>query len=346
MNQTDLTAWMDDFLRAETAHDRFSGAVGIARADHPVFERAYGLAHRGLAVPNQVDTRFNLASITKLFTAIAVLQLREQGKLELDDTVAKHVPNSKIGGIDRITIHHLLCHASGLDTFWNDRCQQRRSSLRSVEAHLALIEHAQPVFEPGTATRYGNVGCLVLGAIIEAVAGEDYYNYVEEHVCRRAAMTRTAFLELDRIADFAHGYTHVEWKGSAHPDFLTDNIFQYPVRGNPANGLYSTVPDMLRFGAALRSGQLLNSDSRALMSAVHARGLPHERFGYGCQHIPYSHGDALGHGGRIHGGATIFLFLPAVDYTVCILSNLDRPADKRAFEHFDRWLSQNHPPGA
>jgi CubicO group peptidase (beta-lactamase class C family) len=136
----------------------------------------------------------------------------------------------------------------------------------------------------------------------------------------------------------AHGYTHTEWEGPPHPDYQTDNLFQYPVRGNPAHGLYGSAPDMLRFGAALRRNQLLSERSRDLMLAIHAHGRHGERFGYGSQHVPHSQGTAVGHGGRAFGAATIFLFLPEVDFRVCVLSNCDRPADKRAFERFDEWL--------
>jgi CubicO group peptidase (beta-lactamase class C family) len=332
---------MDGFLRDEEAADRFSGVVAIEHGERVVFQGAYGQAHRGFCVPNAIDTRFNLGSITKMFTAVAVLQLCEQGKLALDDKVSAYLPELKVGGIERITIHHLLCHSSGLGDYWNEKCKQRRSTLRTVGSYLTLIEGQQPAFEPGSATLYGNAGYLVLGGIIEAVSGRDYYEYVEEQVCRRAEMTRTAFLHLDRIADFAHGYTHIEWEGPQHPDYRTDNIFQYPVRGNPAGWLYSTAPDMLRFGAALRRDQLLSAQSRELMLAIHARGEQGERFGYGTQHVPYSQGTAVGHGGRAFGAATIFLFLPAVGYTVCVLSNYDRPADKRAFARFDQWLAES-----
>lgn len=331
---------LQDYLHCEEAADRFSGAVAIEHADDIVFEAAVGLAHRGLGVPNHVDTRFNIGSITKMLTAVAVLQLWERGKLELDDAVAQHLPGLRIGAIDRITIHQLLCHSSGLGMYWNERCKQRRSSLRTIQSYLEVIEGEVPAFEPGTNALYGSSGYLVLGAIIERISGTDYYDYVQQHICRVAGMERTEHLHLDQIADFAHGYTFEEWEGPAHPGYRTDNIFQYPVRGNSANAMYSTARDLLRFGAALRKHQLLRPASCALMFQPHARDAHGQAFGYGCQFFPYSRGNAVGHGGRAYGAATIFAMLPAFDVRVCILSNFDRPADKRVFSVVDSYLGQ------
>jgi D-alanyl-D-alanine carboxypeptidase len=334
----DLNRWMAEFLRQEEAADRFSGAVAIAHGAEVAFEAAYGMQHQGFRVPNRMDTRFNLASITKMFTAVAVMQLWERGKLALDDTVDKYLPKLRVGGSDRMTVNHLLCHASGLGMYWNEKCKQRRSTLRTISAYLELLEGEVPAFEPGNAAQYGNSGYLVLGGVVEAAADMDYYDYIQDHICKRVDMPRTAHLHLDRVADFAHGYTYNEWEGPAHPEYRTDNIFQYPVRGNPAVALYSTAPEMLRFGAALRHNQLLRAETHELMLQAHARDANGQAFGYGYQYIPYSQGTAVGHGGRLLGGATIFLTLPAVDMTVCILSNYDRPADKRVFAHLDQWL--------
>lgn len=333
-----LIGSMSEFLREEEAADRFSGVVAIEHGDEIVFSAACGMAHQGFRVPNRLDTRFNLASIGKMFTAVAVLQLWERGKLSLDDTIDRYLPNLRVGGTETITIAQLLCHTSGLGMFWNEKCKQRRSSLRTIQAYLELIEGQMPAFEPGSKAQYSASGYLVLGGIIEAAANVDFYDYVQEHVCKQADMPRTAFLQLDHVADFAHGYTTIEWEGPPHPDYRTDNMFQYPVRGSSAGFVYSTAPEMLRFGAALRRNQLLREDTRTLMLGVHAGDAEGSAFGYGCQHIPYSQGIAVGHGGRAFGAATMFLMLLEVDFRICILSNYDRPADKRVFAHFDRWL--------
>ena len=327
-----------EFLDQEQGADRFSGTVMVETGGGVVFEGAYGHAHCGFGVANRLETRFNLASVTKMFTAVAALQLVEQGRLNVEDTLANHLPDLKLVGSDRITVHHLLSHTSGLGSFWNDECRRHRSTLRTIDAYLRLIQGMAPAFDPGTQVAYDNAGYLVLGAIIERASGCDYYEYVEQHVCRAAGMNEAEFVSLDEPNDVAHGYTHIEWDGPGHPDRRTDNIFQYPVRGNPAVGLYASAPEMLRFWSALSQGRLLGPEMVALMwQDQHLGGVP-TGLGYGCQLIPYSAGVAIGHAGRVFGGATIFLDLPEVDHRVCILSNYDRPADKRVFAVIDDWF--------
>jgi CubicO group peptidase (beta-lactamase class C family) len=318
------------FVEREEADDRFSGVVVVEHAGETAFAGAYGHAHLGFGVRNGLDTRFNTASITKMFTAVAVLQLVEQGALSLDATVDDLLPDLGIGLADRMTVHHLLSHQSGLGDYWNERCRQRRSTLRTTDAYLALVEGEQPSFPPGTATAYGNSGYVLLAGIIERVTGTDYYDHVRDRVCRAAGMARAEHLQLDHVADFAHGYTHIEWEAPPHPAYRTDNVFQYPVRGSGATGLYSSGPELLGFARALRAGELIGASSVALMLDADP--------GCGTQRVPYRFGVAVGHGGRALGAATILLLLPEVDATVCILSNYDRPADKRVFAELERLL--------
>lgn len=320
------------FVERAEAEDRFSGVIVVEHAGETVFAGAYGHAHLGFGVRNELDTRFNTASITKMVTAVAVLQLVEQGALSLDGTVDDLLPDVGIGMADRITVHHLLSHQSGLGDYWNERCQQRRSTLRTADAYLGLVEGEQPAFPPGTSTAYGNTGYLLLAGIIERVTGVDYYEHVRQQVCRRAGMERAEHVQLDHVTDVAHGYTHVEWEGPAHPEYRTDNLFQYPVRGSGATGLYSSGPELVRFGQALRAGELINESSVALMLEADP--------GCGTQRVPYRQGTAVGHGGRAFGAATFLLFLPEVDASVCVLSNYDRPADKRVFAELDRLLAE------
>jgi CubicO group peptidase (beta-lactamase class C family) len=208
--------------------------------------------------------------------------------------------------------------------------------LRTTADYLDVIKGEQPSFEPGTSSAYGNSGYLLLGGIIERASGQDYYEYVREHVCRRAGMQRAGHVQLDRIEDFAHGYTHIEWEGPAHPEYRTDNIFQYPVHGSSGGCLYSSAPELIQFGRALRANELIGEKFVNLMLGRPQRA----GMGYGTQWIPYSQGTAVGHGGRAFGAATHLLFLPEVNYSVCVLSNYDRPADKRVFAEFDRILAE------
>ena len=325
------------FLAAEEEHDRFSGAVVVERDGETLFAGAYGHAHLGLGVRNDLDTRFNVASITKMLTAVAVLQLVEAGDLALDTTVHDLLPDVAIGGAERITVEHLLTHRSGLGDYWTDRCRQRRSTLRTTADYLALVEDHECAFEPGTATAYGNVGYVLLGGIVERGAATDYYEHLREHVCRPAGMARADHLHLDHVEDFAHGYTYVEWEARPHPEYRTDNVFQYPVRGSAATGLYSPAPELVRFFRALREGRLLGPAWVDRMLHL-PPDRPDGHMAFGTQHVPVESGVAVGHGGRAFGAATLLLHLPHFDATVCVLSNYDRPADKVVFAEIDRLL--------
>ncbi len=226
MRERALCDSLRTFLDQEEAADRFSGTVVVERGAETIFAGAYGHAHVGLGVRNELDTRFNVASITKMFTAVAVLQLVEQERLSLNATVDDYLPELGIGMADRMTVHHLLCHQSGLGSYWNEKCKQRRSVLRTTADYLSLVSGEQPTFEPGTSAAYGNTGYLLLGGIIERASGEDFYDYLRQHVCRPAGMLRASHLHLDHIEDFAHGYTHIEWESPEHPGYRVDNIFQ------------------------------------------------------------------------------------------------------------------------
>lgn len=335
MDISERLAPLSDFLDAEEAADRFSGAVVVEHAGEIAFAEARGHAHLGLGVRNDLDTRFNTASITKMVTAVAVLQLVEQGALRLEATVAELLPDLDLGGADRMTVDHLLSHRSGLGDYWNERCLTRRTRLRTTADYLALVEGDQPAFEPGSGVAYGNSGYLVLAAIVEAVTGADFYDHARDHVCRPSGMARAEHLHLDAVTDFAHGYTHIEWEGLPHPDRRTDNIFQYPVRGSAAMGLYASAPELVRFGLALRRGELVGDRFVRLMLDPPTPPAA----AYGTQRVPYAAGTAVGHGGRGFGAATFLLFLPAPEATVCVLSNYDRPADKLVFAEIERLLT-------
>ncbi len=209
VGQSHFAAAMDSMVNARAATDAFSGVVLVAGKGRTIYQRAAGLADRELGTPMTLDTRLELASVTKLFTRIAILQLAQAGRLSLTDTVGRFLPEYPNPVVRaRVTVDQLLRHRSGVGSFWNERFRARRAEVRTVTDYLTLFQNDSLLFEPGTDEAYSNGGYVLLGAIIERVSGQEYHAYLEEHVFRPAGMTHT--VPYDRRApprDAAVGYT-------------------------------------------------------------------------------------------------------------------------------------------
>ncbi len=243
-----LSAYMDRLAR----RDVFSGSVLLAKAGKPLFNAAYGEANKDFGVKNTVDTKFNLGSMNKMFTSVAIMQLVEAGKLSLDDTLGKFLPAGSMRAdvLAKVRVKHLLTHTSGLGSYFSPRWDSlSRSMFRSVDDWMPLVKDETLAFEPGTRWSYSNTGMLVLGKVIESVSGKDYFQYVRERIFTPAGMTSTDSYELDLVTkNLAVGYEREET--AAGPRYR-NNIFQHVIRGGPAGGGYSTVGDLTRFAAAL-----------------------------------------------------------------------------------------------
>lgn len=237
------------FLDEKVKKDEFSGAVLIAKDGKPIFRRAYGMANKEFKVINKIDTKFNLGSINKIFTTIAIGKLYEQGKISLSDPIINFIsyyPNKTAA--QKVTIRHLLDMTSGIGDFFGKRFENTpKDKFRTIDDFLPMFENDSLRFEPGSQRQYSNGGYIILGAIIEKVSGESYYNYVREHIFKPAGMLNTESYEADiPVPNLAEGYTRKEtdkpWR---------KNIYTRPARGSSAGGGYSTAEDLLKFTIAL-----------------------------------------------------------------------------------------------
>lgn len=243
------------------AHEgRFSGVVRLDQHGDTVFERAYGLAHRAHGVPNTVQTRFGLASGTKVFTALTVLSLAEEGTLRLD-SAARELLGDDLPLIDgRVTIEHLLAHRSGIGDYLdedehhgpNDELMSLPvQRLTTTQQYLPMLDGKPMKFAPGTDFSYCNSGYVVLALLAERCSGLPFGQLVQERVCVPGGLTRTAFLRSDQLpGDAATGYL-------SPPLEDRSNVFHLPVCGSGDGGLYSTVQDVHTLWNALSSGSLL-----------------------------------------------------------------------------------------
>ena len=250
----DALAGLDDleeYLAAEAAADRFSGVVLVARDGRPVFHEAYGLASRRYQVPNRLDTKFNIGSLNKLFTAVAIYQLVQRGTIQLGDPIGQYLPELPPEVGNEVTVTHLLEHRSGWAAYWdNEQFNARWRDLRSLDDYMAFIKEIPLDFEPGTRMQYSNTGYEVLGAIIERATDDSYDDYVAKNVFEPAGMKDTAAYERDApVPNLAVGYTG--------PDHGRENTFMLAVRGTAAGGGYSTAADLLKFANALGDDSLI-----------------------------------------------------------------------------------------
>jgi CubicO group peptidase (beta-lactamase class C family) len=238
------------------AEDRFSGVVLVAKDGTPILSKAWGMADPAKGIANRPDTKFNLGSINKFLTHIAIGQLAAAGKLSLNDTIRKHLPDYPSPVADKITIEQLLQHRSGLGDFFGEKFLASHASIRKVSDYLPLFVDKPLEFEPGTDQRYSNAGFVVLGLIIEKISGQSYYDYVRDHITRPAGMNDTASYAVDEnVPNRAIGQTK---RGPQGPlPARRDNVNTLPARGSSAGGGYSTAPDLLRLSQALLADKLM-----------------------------------------------------------------------------------------
>jgi CubicO group peptidase (beta-lactamase class C family) len=313
MTEAAVVAALGKHLQQQAAADEFSGVVLLAKDGKPLFRKAYGMADLGLRVPNNPETKFNLGSINKLFTRIAVQQLAEQGKLSLDDTIGKWIPDyPNKDAAARVTVRQLLEFTSGLgDIFTPEFAAAAKDSFRTPRDLFAVFAAKPLLFEPGTSRRYSNAGYIVLGVIVEAASGQGYYDYVREHVYKPAGMASTDSWELDvPVPNRAVGYTKEGPRGLAPDGGRRNNLFITLFKGSPAGGGYSTVDDLLRLDTALRTG-ILFKDGRKIAE--------------------------LGAAGGTQGCNALF---EQIDdrHTLIVLSNYDPPVAEKLGEKVRGWM--------
>jgi CubicO group peptidase (beta-lactamase class C family) len=312
-----LRPTLDAMMDRLAAADAFSGVVLVARGGTPLYARALGLASRAWNVPNSVGTKFNLGSVTKTITAVAVMQLIDQKRLTYDDTLATLVrdyPNQEAARL--ITVRNLLTHTAGLGSA---SLGQMRRGFRTLDAYMPAIA-AEPLrFAPGTRFEYSNDGYLLLGIVVERVSGQSYYEYVREHIYRPAGMTGADSYELDSDPPgLAMGYMDVS--GGQR----RSNVFMLPVKGLPFGLSYATAEDLARFGTALLDHRLLRPITLDAAWTGHARSnSPDGEYGYGFYVKRYGGVRVVGHGGGWAGVTTQMDIYPDLGYTVAILSNRD-----------------------
>jgi CubicO group peptidase (beta-lactamase class C family) len=303
-----LAAAAGEFMQGLAKEERFSGVLLIARGGTPLFQAAYGRANREKNVPNTLNTRFNLGSMNKSFTQVAIAQLASQGKLSVKDPIKKFLPEyPNKEAAEKVTVENLLYMSSGIGDFFNERYEAMpKKNLNSIRAYLPLFADKPLAFEPGARKQYSNGGYVVLGAIIEQASGMDYYTYVRKNIFEPAGMTATDSYEKDsNLPDIASGYT--KHGGDEKAPAWKPNYDKLPQRGSSAGGGYSTAMDLLRYTQALTGPSVIPSTFEG------------------------RHG--MGIAGGMEGVNAALEWNPANGYAIIVLSNYDPPSAERVAQH-------------
>ena len=330
-----LIAAARSMIDTEAAGGRFSGAVLVASGDQTLFAGAYGKADETTNTPNKVTTQFRFGSIGKMFTAVAIMQLAQAGKLDLDAPVGRYLPdypNAEIAA--KVTINELLTHSGGTGDIFGPDFDAHRDTLRTPSDYVALYGARPPLFPPGSRQDYSNYGFMLLGRIVEVVAGQSFDAYLQQHIFTPAGMTTTGMQPEsvampNRAVAYSNVAGHLEavtGKSLAARGARTDGYVEY--RGGPAGGGYSTVEDFQRFGRALTSNRLLDAEHTALLTQGRVRLPNGVMAGYDFGGPTEDGRRFIGHAGGAPGQSAVFRIYPD-GYTIVVLANRDPPAAER-----------------
>ena len=309
----DLSTRVEEYMTARVERDKFSGTVLIARAGQKLFCKGYGMANLELDVPCTPQTKFRLGSITKQFTAMAILILQERGKLSVSDHVKKYMPDAPKAW-DEITIHHLLTHTAGIPnhTSFPDFLKTLRDPVTLAQL-IAKFKDKPLEFKPGEKFKYSNSGYILLGQIIETASGKSYASFLKEAIFDPLQMHDSGYDNAAQLLKHrASGYTRLLGVATANALYIDMSI------PHAAGALYSTVEDLLKWDRALDSEKLVSRKSLDAMLTPFKDG-----YGYGWA-IDQKFGQTrYEHGGGIPGFVTIIERFPAEKVLVVGLSNLE-----------------------
>jgi len=304
----------DKYLDALVQQGRFSGSVLLARDGKVLLRRGYGMANLEYGISNTPQTKFLLASLTKQFTAMAIMMLQERGQLDIDDSVCEYIPQCP-APLQPVTLRHLLNHTSGITEFGKPQPENdcfRRTPM-TVAAAVERAKQFVPDFKPGEKFAYSSVAFVLLGHVIEKVSGKSYEDYLKENIFGPLNMTNTGLHHQKQIIKHrAAGYARAKDGSISNFDYFNpDYIFA-------AGGLYSTVEDLYLWDQALYTEKLVKEKT---LNQIFTPGL--ENFGYGWEIFQQKNRRLVRSGGRSFGFSNSLVRYPTEKVTVIVLSNID-----------------------
>lgn len=276
---------LEKAIQAAQSQVDFSGTALVQHGNGEAANASFGYANRADHVKNNLGTRYGIASGCKLFTAVAICQLVERGKLTFDTRLKDCLHIEFANFSDEITIHHLLTHTSGTPDYFDEDVMDDFEELwmtrpmyhiRCLKDFLPMFQNEQMKSTPGESFHYNNAGYILLGLIVEQASGMEFTAYVEEHIFKRAGMTESGYFSFDALpSNTALGYIDLpdgSWK---------TNIYSLPVKGGSDGGAYVTVEDMSKMWKALLGGLLLKEETVNKLLTPHAQVNETGFYGYG-----------------------------------------------------------------
>jgi len=343
----DVACEIDRYFQQRTDDDLFSGVVLITRGTNELFSGDYGLANRSWGIPVRLSTRFDTASLTKLFTAVATLQQIDAGEFELDTPVIPYLGLTDTSISSEVNVLHLLTHSSGIGDDAEEEAGEDYADLWKEKPNYSVTEtrdflpqfaHKQANFAPGTGCRYCNCGFILLGLMIEQATGTSYRDYVRDRIFARAAMDRSGFFDLEHcVPDLAEGCDPIR-SDEGHVKAWKRNIYSFPPIGSPDSGAHVTAADLDRFLRAIQAGVLLSPASADLFFAPQVHYKRHEgwemRYGLGMWFYvePNGHVVCCQKEGYNAGVSAVMRYFPDHDVNLVILSNMADGAWEPAWE--------------
>jgi CubicO group peptidase (beta-lactamase class C family) len=316
-----LAEAIDARAAGRAAEDRFSGAILVAQGGRVLFQKAYGLADRAGARPNTLDTQFRFGSMGKMFTAVAIMQLVEKGRIDLGAPIGRYLPGYANQDVaTKVTVAHLLSHTGGTGNIFGPDFDKHKGTLRSTKDYVDLYGGRAPEFAPGSRRSYSNYGFILLGRIVEQVSGRAYDDYIRRNIFKPAGMASTGNRpESEVLPRRAIGYMG----SGARLKNAADTL---PLNGTAAGGGYATVGDFNRFVGGLTSHRLLRGETLKTLIDGGVRMADGEFAGFDFGGTVPDAGRFIGHGGAAPGmNGSLQHFLKS-GVTVVVLANRDFPA--------------------
>lgn len=309
-----VTQEMDNYLKAAHEHWGFEGTVLVAYKGRVVLKEGYGMANQVMGIPNTPQTKFFIGSITKQFTAAAILRLQDKGLLDVRDTIGQYLPDFPTEVADRVTIHQLLTHTSGIADYTDSpEIMLRRTSAIQSDDLYDFVKHQSLNFVPGTQFQYSNSGYIILGEIVKRVSGQSYEAFLHNEILKPVGMSNSGYARREAgLPDRAEGYT-TESGGQ----LVTAPLIHFSVL-HTAGALYSTVEDMFKWDIALSVGKILSDSSLKLMFTPYT-----EFYGYGWYMDTMEGHPHVFHTGLLDGFNTIIDKWTRDQLTVIVFSNDD-----------------------
>jgi CubicO group peptidase (beta-lactamase class C family) len=328
LDESALLKQLKTELGNRCTEDLFSGIVLIAKNNKIIFENACGFANRELKIPNTLETQFNLGSMNKMFTSIAIAQLVSEGRLQYSDKLIKLLPDyPNREAAEKITVEYLLTHASGLGDVFTNEFMQNYKKIHDLKDYLPYFANQPLQFEPGTKRSYSNAGFILAGLIVEKVSGQNYFEYVRQNIYEKAGMNESSGFGGRKLnSSMAIGYTRERGK-------LEPNNFVL-IAGSPAGGGYSTATDLLKFATALRDEKLIPADLfKKVIGLDRHSG---STYGYGFSREEVLSDLVVGHNGGAEGISADMDIYWNSGYVVISLAN----QDPRAAEEITKWIKE------